>query len=151
MYTVGNSFDLLNHIRVEDCIDGDISDHVRVISNLVNNFTAGEYPVVLEVFNSCGDTAQITLWVTYQAKESSAKVRLNQHIVYVQQDGTFDPEQYLASVTNTDGIILNKDNVEIQGNLDLTQPGCYQLTYSYDDGHLSGQSPLTVVVTERQA
>ena len=151
VYTVGSSFDLLNHIRVEDCIDGDISDHVRVISNLVNNFTVGEYPVVLEVFNSCGDTAQITLWVTYQAKENSAKVKLNQHIVYVQQDGTFDPDRHLAAVTDANGIILNKDNVEIQGNLDLSQPGCYQLTYSYDDGHLSGQSPLTVVVTERQA
>ena len=39
VYKVGNSFDLLDHIRVEDCIDGDISDHIRVISNAVNNYS----------------------------------------------------------------------------------------------------------------
>ena len=34
VYTVGSSFDLLEHIRVEDAIDGDITDHIRVISSL---------------------------------------------------------------------------------------------------------------------
>ena len=150
VYTVGDSFDLLKHIQVEDVIDGDISDHIRVISNMVNNYSAGQYPVVLEVFNSCGDTAQITLWVNYQAKESSAVVKLHRYIVYVEQGGRFNPKQYLASVTDRDAVTLNKDNVQIQGNLDLNQSGCYQLVYSYDDGKLTGQSPLTVVVTERQ-
>ena len=89
VYTVGSSFDLIDHIRVEDCIDGDISDHVRVISNMVNNYSVGNYPVVLEVSNSCGDTAQITLWVTYESKESTAVVKLHRYIVYVQQGQTF--------------------------------------------------------------
>lgn len=150
VYTLGSSFDLLKYIRVTDCIDGEIGDQIRVISNLVNNFTAGNYPVVLEVSNSCGDTSQVTIWVTYLNKASTAVVKLHQYIVYVQQGDTFDPQQWLASVTDRDAVALDPANIEIQGNLDMNTPGCYQLVYSYDDGKLSGQSPLTVVVTERQ-
>lgn len=150
VYTTGSSFDLLDYIQVKDCLDGDISDHVRVISNTVNNFSAGNYPVVLEVSNSCGDTAQITLWVTYQSKESTAVVNLNQYIVYIGQGDSFTPTQWLASVTDRNGVALDNVNVEIQGTLDTNKPGCYQLVYSYDDGKCTGASPLTVVVTERQ-
>ena len=148
VYTVGNSFDLLKHIRVEDCLDGDISDRIRVISNMVNNYSVGNYPVVLEVSNSCGDTAQITIWVTYQAKESTAAVALQQYVVYQKQGETFKPERWIASVTDRQGAHLNLDDVEVQGNLDVNTPGVYSLVYSYSDGKLSGQSTLTVVVTE---
>ena len=150
VYTVGSSFDLLEQVQVVDSIDGDISDHIRVISNMVNNYSVGNYPIVLEVSNSCGDTAQITLWATFLGKESSAVVNLHQYIVYVEQGQTFDPSKWLATVTDRNAEKLSADNVQILGNLDVNKPGCYQLTYSYDDGRLSGQSPLTVVVTERQ-
>ena len=150
VYTVGRSFDLLDRIRVEDCIDGDISNNIRVISNMVNNFTPGNYPVVLEASNSCGDVAQITIWVTYLSKESAAHVKLHQYIVYAEQGESFDPQQWLATVTDRNAAALDTANVEIQGNLDMNKPGCYQLVYSYDDGVLTGQAPLTVVVTERQ-
>ena len=150
VYTVGSSFDLIDHIRVEDCIDGDISDNIRVISNMVNNFSVGNYPVILEVSNSCGDTAQITLWVTYDNKASTAIVKLHQYIVYVQQGQTFKPMQWFAAVTDRNTAALDAKKIEIQGNLDVNKPGCYQLVYSYNDGTLSGFAPLTVVVTERQ-
>ena len=150
VYTVGSSFTLLNNLHVEDCLDGDISGQVRIISNMVNNYTAGNYPVVLEVSNSCGDTSQITIWVTYQAKKSTAIVTLHRYIVYVTQGETFEPNQWIASVADQNAAPLDTKNIEIQGNLDVNTPGCYQLVYSYNDGALSGQAPLTVVVTERQ-
>lgn len=150
VYTVGRPFDLLDYIQVTDCIDGDISDNVRVISNMVNNFSAGYYPVVLEVSNSCGDTAQITLWVSFLSKESTVAVNLQRYIVYIPQGERFEPMQWLVSVTDRNGTGLDAANVEVQGNLNTDKPGCYQLVYSYNDGKLSGESPLTVVVTERQ-
>ena len=150
VYTVGSSFDLLKHIRVEDCLDGDISDRVRVISNMVNNYAVGNYPVVLEVSNSCGDTAQITIWVTYLAKESTAQVALHQYVVYHPLGDTFDPKHWITSVTDNHNTALDSGNIEIQGNLDVNTPGVYSLVYHYADGKHSGQSTLTVVVTERR-
>lgn len=150
VYSVGSSFDLLKFIRVEDCLDGDISDRVRVISNMVNNYAAGVYPVILEVSNSCGDTSQLTLWVTYTAKAQTAQIRLRQYIVYIAQDQLFRPEQWIASVSDLNGNPLSAENIEIQGNLDVQTPGFYQLVYSYTDPTHTGQTAITVVVTERQ-
>lgn len=149
VYTVGNSFDLLDHVHVQDCIDGDISDRIRVVSNMVNNYSVGNYPVLLEVANSCGDTAQITLWVTYQAKEPTATVLLHDYIVYLPQGDAFDPHKYLVAVTDRNAQPLETSQVQIQGLLDTDTPGAYQLLYHYDDGTLTGCNALTVVVTER--
>ena len=151
MYTVGKSFDLLDHIQVIDSIDGDISDRVRVVSNNVNNYAVGVYPVNLEVANSYGDTARITLWVTFSATEDTAHIKLHQYIVYVEQGETFDPYQWIAFVTDRDTQPLPQENIRIQGNLDTETAGTYQLVYNYTDSTCSGQSAITVVVTERQA
>ena len=68
----------------------------------------------------------------------------------MQQGQTFEPMQWLATVTDRNITALDAEKIEIQGNLDVNKPGCYQLVYSYNDGVLSGYAPLTVVVTERQ-
>ena len=150
IYTVGNSFDLLDYVKVTDCIDGDISGKIRVISNMVNNYSVGQYPVVLEVSNSCGDTAQITLWVSYQNKAPTAFIHLYQYIIYITEGDEFDPYRWVTSVTDRDANPLSTKKIEILGNLDINTPGSYQLVYSYNDGKLTGQSALTVVVAERQ-
>ena len=151
VYTVGKSFDLLSYIQVQDSLDGEISDHVRVISNMVNCFSAGVYPVVLEVSNSCGDTEQVTIWVTYTTKENTALIALRDHIVYVEQGQQLDPYAYISSVTDLQNRPLDQRNLTVQGNPDMETPGAYQITYSYADSTRSGQTTLTVVVTERQA
>ena len=151
VYNVGTSFDLLDHIQVTDCLDGDISDRVRIIANMVNNYSEGTYPVILEVSNSCGDTAQLTLWVHYQRKASNVAIQLHQYIVYQEQDTEFDPYQYIASVADINLNPLDPKDVEIRGILDMETPGTYQLVYSYEQGNLTGKSAITVIVTERQA
>ena len=148
VYTVGSSMDLLKHVKVQDCLDGDLTDRIRVISNMVNNYSVGVYPVILEVSNSCGDTAQMTIWVTYLAKENTANVALHQYIVYHKQGETFDPKQWITSVTDRKNNALDKNKIEVLGNLDVDTPGVYSLAYNYTDGKLAGQSTLTVVVTE---
>ena len=151
MYMVGNSFDLMDYLKVEDCLDGDISDRVRVISNMVNNYSEGVYPIILEVSNSCGDTAQLSLWVHYTRTNYNVSIQLHQYVVYHPQGEEFDPYQYIASVVDKDLVALEPADVQIQGNLDVNKPGAYQLVYSYAEGKLAGKSAITVVITERQA
>ena len=151
VYTVGTSFDLLDHVQVMDCLDGDISDRVRVIANMVNNYSEGTYPVILEVSNSCGDTSQLTLWVHYQRQASNVSIQLHQYVVYVEQGTEFDPYQYIASVADTSLNPLEHEDVQIRGILDMETPGTYQLVYSYENANMTGKSAITVIVTERQA
>lgn len=151
IYTSGSSFDLLSRIRAEDCIDGDISDRIRVITNMVNSYSAGVYPVTLEVTNSCGDMAQMTLWVTVLDRENTASIALKEYIVYLKQGASFDPYALVTSVTDQTGAYLSKDQVAIKGSIDTNTPGSYRLTYSYADDRVSGQTAITVVVTGKEA
>lgn len=146
----GGNFDLLSRLKVEDCIDGDISQRIRVLSNSVSMYTAGVYPVALEVTNSCGDVSQLTLWVTVLEKENSAAIHLDQYVVYVEQDAAFEPYSHITGVTDADNLSLPKENVQVKGSLDLNTPGTYRLEYAYSDSNASGQTAMTVVVESRE-
>ena len=151
IYSRGASFDLMDRVQVIDCIDGDISGDVRVITNMVNSYSAGVYPVTLEVTNSCGDVAQVTLWVTVLEKQNTASIALSSYIVYLEQGETFDPYALIESVTTQQGAYLAKDQVVVKGSIDADTPGSYQLTYQYADDQVSGQTAITVVVTGKEA
>lgn len=148
--TRGENFDILDHVKVIDCVDGDITGKIRVITNMVNIYSAGVYPVTLEVANSCGDLSQLILWVTVLEKENTATIELSDYIVYVDAGSEFDPSDYVNKVTNSHGTVLSKDNVQIRGSLDMNTPGAYRLEYRYEDQQAEGQTTLLVVVQSRE-
>lgn len=150
VFVRGGNFDLLNRLKVEDCIDGDISDRIRVLSNSVSVYAAGVYPVALEITNSCGDVSQLTVWVTVLEKENSAAIALDQYIVYVEQGGAFDPYDHILGVTDANNLSLLKEDVQVKGSLDLNTPGTYRMEYLYTDENVSGQTAMTVVVYSRE-
>ena len=140
------NFNILDHVKVTDCLDGDISGKVRVVTNMLNIYTAGAYPVTLEVTNSCGDLSQMTLWVTVLDKENTAVIELSEYVVYVDCGGAFDPYVYISRVTNSHGSALPTDMVQVSGSPDLNTPGTYRLEYYYDDQLYKGQTAMMVVV-----
>ena len=150
VFVRGGNFDLLSRLQVNDCIDGDISDRVRVISNMVNIYSAGVYPVSLEVTNSCGDLSQLTLWVTVLDKENTAAIRLKEYVVYVKQGESFDPYSYIRSVTDANSLSLPVENVQVKGSLNMNTPDTYRLEFAYADENVSGQTAMTVVVQSRE-
>lgn len=151
IYLRGDNFDLLKYITVTDGLDGDISHKVKVVSSAVSNYSAGSYPILLEVANSYGDTAQIELCVIYRDKNSArVTITLKDYIAYVEAGSRFDPMASILSVTDGNGAALSKNAITVDGNVDTSQPGCYHLTYSYEANGLQGQSCMTVVVTERE-
>lgn len=148
VYARGETFDLLDYLTVSDDLDGDISHKVKVLYNDVTTSASGVYPVAVEVSNSCGGTAELTLQVTYLSAQPSVTVTLTENLVYLEQNARFDAKQWLASVTDSEDEALDTEDVTIQGEVDTAVPGTYQLVYSYDLEKLSGQAVLTVVVTE---
>lgn len=148
VYTRGDSFDLLDYLTVTDDLDGDISHKVKVLYNDVSTSASGVYPVAVEVSNSCGGAAELTLQVTYLSTRPSVTVALRENLVYLEQNAQFDAAQWLVSVTDSEGEELNTGDVTVQGEVDTATPGTYQIVYSYDLEKLSGQAVLTVVVAE---
>lgn len=146
IYARGQNFDLLKYIGVEDCIEGDISNRIRVVANMVNMYAAGVYPVTLEITNSCGDMTQLTIWVTVLNQQNSATIALDQYIVYVDQGSQFDPYSHITGVTDQTGAPLQKELVQASGSIDMNTPGSYMVEYSYAADGKSGFTTMTVVV-----
>lgn len=149
IYLRGDNFDLLDHITVTDCLDGDISGKLRLVSGAVSNYSVGTYPVMLEVYNSYGDAAQLQVLVTYLDKsQSTASIVLSDYVDYVDQGVQYDPSAKVLAVTDSQGNALDKSLVTLEGNLDTSQPGFYPMLYSYDDGNFKAQTCMTIVVKE---
>lgn len=145
IYYRSESIALLDRIRVEDCIDGDITDAVRV-SSLTATSDAEVYTVSVQVTNSMGDTARLTLPVVQlEGIAIRPEVKLSSYLVYLTQGSSFDAEKYLVYVSTPDGV-GDKDEVQISGKVDTTTPGTYMVHYTYPFGTTSGTSILTVVV-----
>ena len=140
----------MDYLTATDDLDGDITHRIRVVSNAVSNYNTGMYPVVAEVSNSCGDTVRLTVWVSYLAQANTAFITLHNYIVYIHEGDSFEPRDYIASIADGNRTPLDREHLRIRGNLDVTTPGCYQMLYTYNDGTLSGQTDMLVVVLEKE-
>lgn len=149
IYLRGENFDLLDHITVTDVLEGDISNKLRLVSGNVSNYAVGTYPILLEAYNSYGDTVQLQVLVTYLDKsQSNVTILLSDYVDYVEQGAQYDPAAQVLAVTDAQGNALNKAHVTLEGNLDTSVPGYYPMVYSYTHGSYKGQTCMTVVVKE---
>lgn len=161
---------ILDGVHAQDCIDGDISDKIKISSDsVIYTSVAGEYDVKLQVSNSCGDT--VTLPVTIEVYNRSDEmyrpsVGLSKYIVYTEQGNKIDPEAYMENVTigdqeyaltdtnesygtgeDTGYHTINRSRIDISDNVNYKKPGVYEIVYSMTglDG-TKGKTRLVVVV-----
>lgn len=146
IYTGSAEVSVLDRIKAHDVIDGDLTRQLRV-STLSPTDDPELYDVTVQVTNSLGDTAWLTLPVqTLSANAQRPTVTLKEHLVYVEGNNDFEPRDYLGSATLPDGSTVSPDDVVITGSVDTTKVGTYRVTYSYDNGGTIGKAILTVVV-----
>lgn len=172
-----NTTNLLDGIRVTDCIDGDITRNIRMLSeDEIDTTHVGNYKARLKVSNSAGDTAYLP--VTIEIYDASTKyklpqINLNENIVYVEKESEFDEEEYIDSVTvkGTDYVpvdsngtygaryvpadvtdnTISYDYIDIDSDVDTRVTGCYEVVYTFEDSVNStgtDEARLYVVVTE---
>lgn len=151
--------DLLKNLVVKDKIDGDLSSQVKILTNsVVDLYTAGEYPVKLQVSNSAGDTVsfQATIQV-YDGTERSEIpfIHLKKYLIYTKKGHKVDAKSYISKVcmggdysSNVAGDV-NKKKVKIKDEVDYNKAGSYEITYSVKSGKSrEGTVRLIVIVTE---
>ena len=172
-----NTTNLLEGIKAYDCIDGDITRSIRMLSeDELDTAHVGNYPARLKVSNSAGGVSYLP--VTIEIYDASTKYRMPQiglkdYIVYVEKGFDFYEEEFIASITvggteyepvesggtygqswlpadNTDKTV-DYSYVEIESDVDTDVTGCYEVIYTFEDtvnGSGTGTSRLYVVVTE---
>ena len=97
-----NSTKLLDGVTAEDCIDGDITKNIRMMSDDgIDTDHVGEYSARLKVANSAGGVSYLP--VTIEIYDASVRYRMPQiqltdNLVYVEKSSEFDEKEYLNSI-----------------------------------------------------
>lgn len=159
----GKNFNPADQITVTDCIDGDLSDDVRMtlLENAATISGVGDWQVQFWVTNSMGDTVYLTTEVkvreqTAQEKQRTPVIQLKEYLVYVPLNATFSLTGLVDSVTVQEEASAGdpdalRERIRIASGVDTTTPGIYTVTYTCtaDNGY-SGSADLLVVVTDEQ-
>lgn len=142
VYSLGETVSITGRLQAQDAVDGDITSSIRVLSSDIISSTEGVYNLTLQVINSLGDTAQVTLPVTIRAEaDVDSAVKLRRYLVYVGLGDNFEPRNYIESVSAG-----SVSDVRIDSNVDTQSAGCYLVTYTVTSGGRSSSALMTVVV-----
>lgn len=176
-----NAKNLLDGITVEDCIDGDLTKNVKMMSDEeIDTAHVGEYPARLKVTNSAGGISYLP--VTVEIYDATVyyklpQLNLREYVVYVEKGSDFDEEEYLLSIVingtkyemtddrgsygavvktsqEEEDDTIGYDRVEIDSDVDTDVTGYYEVEYSFEDtefGTGTGTARLYVVVTEERS
>ena len=151
VYGVDEALDIRAAVGARDCIDGDISERVAIVTTDYIRNTAGVFTVSLQVANSMGETIYLDVTVHVEGNETMApEIQLKKSLIYVKKGETPVFEDYIGDIT-VNGVLMNKNDVQllISTNYDADEEGTYNVHYyiTTKDGY-EGHSILTVVVEE---
>ncbi len=148
IYSLGEPVTLRDHLVATDVIDGDLTKEIRIISMDISFNVEGVYSLTLQVTNSVGDTARLTLPLVIRSASSLVPtVELSRYLVYLKTGESFQADRYLRSVICPGVQSVPLSDVQIDGLVDPDTPGTYRVSYNYTSpsGWL-GTAILTVVV-----
>lgn len=91
---------ILNYVRVNDCIDGDITGRMRLSGEINDTSNPGVYDYTVTVSNSIGDTFSAPIAVEYINDTTENRIHypvlyLTDYLVYVKKGEEFHPKKYL--------------------------------------------------------
>lgn len=168
--------DLLQILRAEDCLDGDISGLIKIRygENNLEEGGSGTRDVSFQVTNSAGDTVQLETKIEFLEDEEYKLPypKLSEYLVYTKVNKELDLSQYLKGVINGGAEYLFEEHiddssygtsygdtyeagdVDVTPEVDYSTPGVYTVRYTleekdnYGDTEKLGSTTLYVVVEE---
>lgn len=114
----------------------------------------GIYPITVQVMNSSGDTAVITVPVIIQSVTSRHPViRLSEYLIYADKNEELTEEQlrgYIVSAReNSSGALLDPQDIDIDmSQLDTSKRGCTNVSFTYTNSRDLTYTVLLTVVVE---
>ncbi|MGM9592823.1 MAG: bacterial Ig-like domain-containing protein [Candidatus Onthomonas sp.] len=147
---VDTDINLQDCVRVEDVLDGDITNQIRIVESNYSNYVPGEYQITIQVTNSAGDTTEQTFPIqcVSEQERGTPTITLSVYSVCIQTGAEFRAEDYIEGVDGLDetGRALTSADVRISSGVDIQNPGTYQVGYSLQGSGGTGTARLTVIV-----
>lgn len=150
MYHMGEQITIMDRVRLNDSLDGDITYKLKLESSNVPDDTTGVYEIELNATNNYGDSiyARIPLNIGVYSADAP-EILLKQYLAYVKVGEEFSPLSYVESVEDKTGTPISADQVKVLSQVDLTKPGggqiCFEVT---DQWGVTGTTYLTIIVEE---
>lgn len=156
----GSTPDYLQHITAQDCLDGNITQQIKITmgGKIVVSDSVTKQKMNVQVTNSCGDNAVLELTVSmedYSTLNRPAPA-LKEYILYAREGSGLSLRDNLSGVW-TGGAVrgfaeMGFDPADVSisdGGLNLRVPGVYTVTYRLShDGVSFGTAELIVVVED---
>jgi len=157
---------LMNHIRVSDCLDGDITDNVQITSNgyEINGSRAGEFEAKIIITNSVNDVVELPVTIEfydYSSESLRPEIILTDYLIYHPMGKPINPSSYLKGIrlrsrtyiwnqlSSDDSAPISADDIRIDNPVDIHTPGVYEIVYTVEDADDNqGHVRLIVVITE---
>jgi len=162
LISASGQLDFSEHYTAEDCLDGDLTNQVRVLmSDNYYGMQEGTHEITLQVNNSAGDVRSIPveLQIIYNDDDDEREKEypvLSEYIVYTKKGKKIDTSKYLVGVARNgieykfeDYLTVSKEDIRVESNVDYSEPGVYTVEYSYKAaGAKRAVTKLYVVVEE---
>ena len=145
-FRAGETVNIDKIIGVEDCIDGSLSNKVKIrMDTTINNRVPGVYDIVYEVTNSAGDTQKLPLQVEiYETNRNEIELNLKEYLVYY-QGKSIDYKSYLKGVksgsieyffegvSTSERDSIPKSRVTVDAKVNYKTPGIYPVYFYYEN------------------
>ena len=143
IYDVGEALQVRDRLGASDLIDGALTDRIKINASALSTNYVGRFPLTMEVTNSLGDTATLTLDVVVRESDRGApEIKLTKYLVYLKQGAKLDTTEYIDSVVGGDD--YNVIAALPEGGL---ARGVNEVTYScMGSTGLTGTTTLYVIV-----
>ena len=151
IYSLNSLITIEDRLTASDLIDGDISNRIRLSSSNVFNDSLGQYPILIQVTNSTGDSSVVSLTVTIKNYTAQNPVIvLDEYLLYIDSDTELDIESLRDHILrvreSANGAPVDPSKVKISGEIDYSKPGSNDITFSYvNEAGLEYSVILTVV------
>lgn len=146
----GNSnYDYLKSVRVEDCIDGDISGQVKINLGDTESLsdTISRRAVYLHVTNSAGDSSMLTLFATFEnhSSYSQASPALSEYVIYTNAGERPNLSENICGIwsNGSNTAFVNskytREDIRIDDSgVDYNTPGVYYVNYQLSSADQTG-------------
>ena len=133
VFNAGDVNNAANMIRVQDVLDGDITELLLNKNDDISYQIPGTYSIEVEVTNSFGDMQSAVLPVHV----TNAQTRLLGNpspLIYVEKGGSFDAGALAGKLTGDRQAPVNAQEVTVESNVDTSNPGVYEVHYACPQG-----------------
>lgn len=123
-FPLGSDSQILKSITATDCMDGDITNRIKLTKKNDESDYKGEgiYDYEVSVTNNMGDKAILPISVefyadSYEERLFHPNIYLKQYILYLEKGSSFQPKDYLDSVEIGDKLYVFDENISAEESM----------------------------------